>query len=316
MQNSISVAWLLLCRHLENHLETPVSVSHDIDARTVTVFGCVAYRVDESGKTLIPGRMDRNGQFQAGGYRVEVLRPLCTSWWLRWVIEDLGLSDRSDQGHLFLSEDEVADAETWLADTAYRLLKADPRFRWIRSEGLPQALNLDPVLVAIALMARACTRGFHLDSDLYSVVWEYECEFRQVKDQNPCLLPLLTVCAQKAGWIHTTTRSSNSATCSWRRASPRRPGVRVPNATVAMAAQPSIAPWLPNSAFLSGDDLVTLTEKRRKSCQIAWLRTSGIPFYVNASNRPIVSRAAIEGIKDDHAPQEREWRSSVLECGR
>ena len=150
-----------------------MSVSHDIDARTVTVFGCVAYRVDESGKTLIPGRMDRNAQFEAGGYRVEVLRPLCTSWWLRWVIEDLGLSDRDDQGHLFLSDEKIGDAETWLADSAYRLLKPDPRFRRIRSEELPQALNLDPDLVTIALTARACTRGFHhLVSDLYSVVWQ------------------------------------------------------------------------------------------------------------------------------------------------
>ncbi len=190
---------VLLCRHLENHLETPVSVSHDIDGRTVTVFGCVAYRVDDSGKTLAPGRMYRNGQFQAGGYRVEVLRPLCTSWWLRWVIEDLGLSDRGDQGQLFLSDEEIGNAETWLADTVYRLLKADPRFRWIRSAGLPQALNLDPDLVAIALRARACTRELHLASDLYSTVWQYESEFRQVADENPRLLPLLTVCAQKCG---------------------------------------------------------------------------------------------------------------------
>lgn len=156
-----------LCRHLEERIETSVSVSYNREGRIITVFGCVAYRIDDCGKTLTPGRVDRNGQFQAGSHRVEVLRPLCTSWWLRWVIEDLGLSDRSDQGHLFLSDVEIGNAETWLADTAYRLLKPDPRFRRIRFDELPRALNLAPDLVTIALRARACTRGLHLVSDLF-----------------------------------------------------------------------------------------------------------------------------------------------------
>ncbi|MGH8643175.1 MAG: DUF4224 domain-containing protein [Gammaproteobacteria bacterium] len=46
------------------------------------------------------------------------------------------------------------------------------------------------------------------------------------------------------------------------------------------------------SIFLSADEIAALTGKRRKSCQIAWLRTSGIPFYVNASGRPVVTCAA------------------------
>ncbi len=36
-----------------------------------------------------------------------------------------------------------------------------------------------------------------------------------------------------------------------------------------------------------------------KSLQIKWLKTSGIPFWVNALGHPIVARTAIEGRKTE-----------------
>lgn len=65
------------------------------------------------------------------------------------------------------------------------------------------------------------------------------------------------------------------------------------------------------SIFLSAEEIGTLTGKRRKSCQIAWLRKSGIPFYVNASGRPVVTRAAVEGQKNDSDKMQGVWRSAV-----
>ena len=66
------------------------------------------------------------------------------------------------------------------------------------------------------------------------------------------------------------------------------------------------------SIFLSADEIAALTGKRRKSCQIAWLRTSGIPFYVNASGRPVVTCAAVEAQKKDSDNKiQGVWRSAV-----
>ncbi|MGH8652036.1 MAG: DUF4224 domain-containing protein [Gammaproteobacteria bacterium] len=70
------------------------------------------------------------------------------------------------------------------------------------------------------------------------------------------------------------------------------------------------------SIFLSAEEIATLTGKRRKSCQIAWLRNSGVPFYVNASGRPVVTRAAVEGQKKDSDNIiQGTWRSAVNRVG-
>jgi hypothetical protein len=56
-----------------------------------------------------------------------------------------------------------------------------------------------------------------------------------------------------------------------------------------------------SEVFLDPEDIATLTGirkgrggKTRCERQIAWLRQSGIPFWVNACGRPIVARAAVE----------------------
>lgn len=43
--------------------------------------------------------------------------------------------------------------------------------------------------------------------------------------------------------------------------------------------------------FLDTAELRTLTGRARKRDQVTWLRTSGIPFHVNAAGCPIVARA-------------------------
>jgi len=48
-------------------------------------------------------------------------------------------------------------------------------------------------------------------------------------------------------------------------------------------------------AFLSADDLATLTGRKVKSRQVEALRQMGIPFFVNAIGRAVVARTAVEG---------------------
>lgn len=54
-----------------------------------------------------------------------------------------------------------------------------------------------------------------------------------------------------------------------------------------------------SNMFLTQDELVALTGRKIKSKQIEVLRRMGLPFWVNAVGKPVVSVAAIEGRKAD-----------------
>lgn len=47
--------------------------------------------------------------------------------------------------------------------------------------------------------------------------------------------------------------------------------------------------------FLSQEDVCVLTGKKRSGAQIRVLRQMSIPFFVNASGRPVVPRSVIDG---------------------
>lgn len=49
------------------------------------------------------------------------------------------------------------------------------------------------------------------------------------------------------------------------------------------------------SAFLSREDVATLTGRQRRADQAAQLRAMGLPFFVNAAGWPVVARVVIEG---------------------
>ncbi|MFL9670477.1 DUF4224 domain-containing protein [Variovorax sp. AB1(2024)] len=50
--------------------------------------------------------------------------------------------------------------------------------------------------------------------------------------------------------------------------------------------------------FLTDAELAKLTGFKIKSKQIVRLRAQGIPFQVNASGHPVVTRAAVEGRRE------------------
>lgn len=65
-----------------------------------------------------------------------------------------------------------------------------------------------------------------------------------------------------------------------------------------------------SAAFLGNDEITVLTGRKIKSKQIEALRKMGIPYFVNATGHPVVTRTAIEGKKDE--PQPKKWTPNVL----
>lgn len=63
--------------------------------------------------------------------------------------------------------------------------------------------------------------------------------------------------------------------------------------------------------FLSDEELITLTGRRMKSRQIDALRKMGVAFRVNATGHAVVTRAAIEGRKEEPAPRPK-WTPRVI----
>lgn len=64
------------------------------------------------------------------------------------------------------------------------------------------------------------------------------------------------------------------------------------------------------SAFLDSDEICELTGRRIKSKQIEALKQMGLPFFVNALGRPVVSRSAIDGLKAEK--QDKKWVPRAL----
>jgi len=66
------------------------------------------------------------------------------------------------------------------------------------------------------------------------------------------------------------------------------------------------------SIFLAPDDVAILTGKKKKSCQVDQLRFMGIPFYINAAGRPVVTKAALNCLETECDLPKKEWESAVL----
>lgn len=64
--------------------------------------------------------------------------------------------------------------------------------------------------------------------------------------------------------------------------------------------------------FLTRDEISELTGRCRVAHQVRQLRAMGIPFWVNAAGRPVVTRAAIEGYHDRPAKPEPAWTPKPL----
>jgi len=63
--------------------------------------------------------------------------------------------------------------------------------------------------------------------------------------------------------------------------------------------------------FLTKLELITLTGRALKGSQTEQLRKMGISFFVNASGRPVVTRAAIVG-SNNRAEAPKSWSPKAL----
>lgn len=66
--------------------------------------------------------------------------------------------------------------------------------------------------------------------------------------------------------------------------------------------------------FLTEEELAILTGRKMKGRQIEALRQMGVPFRINATGHAIVTRAAIEGRKEE-AVARPVWTPRVLRAG-
>lgn len=66
--------------------------------------------------------------------------------------------------------------------------------------------------------------------------------------------------------------------------------------------------------FLTPEEVAELTGRKLKNKQILALAKMGIPYFVNAAGRPIVTRAVIEGTMSVAAslnqPKQSGWKSN------
>lgn len=71
-----------------------------------------------------------------------------------------------------------------------------------------------------------------------------------------------------------------------------------------------------STIFLEDDEIAILTGRKFKSLQIDCLRKMGVPFFVNALGRAVVTRAAIEGRgATTPVPTKGDWVPRVMKAG-
>jgi len=65
--------------------------------------------------------------------------------------------------------------------------------------------------------------------------------------------------------------------------------------------------------FLTLEEIEILTGFQQKGRQIVQLRGMGIPFFVNGSGRPIVTRGAVEGRAEKPASHTHSWSPALTQ---
>jgi len=65
------------------------------------------------------------------------------------------------------------------------------------------------------------------------------------------------------------------------------------------------------SAFLSKEDMIRLTDYKLPSKQIEVLRKNGIPFTVDRSGHPVVMRTSLSDVGKASGQIEPEWKKAT-----
>jgi hypothetical protein len=179
----------VLCEWLDDHLDDAVRVNTvGPGIRQVRVFEGLFFTVD-ADRREISCAYHLNGESHPGDWIFEVGHPLISPRWLLPVIANLDLFGYR-QGDIHFDANETVELRDWLAGTAYRLLRRNPKFRDLRRR-LPGLLRIPSEILSIALACRSRPVGPLIDSRSINDVWRNERAFRLVARENPQLLPLL-----------------------------------------------------------------------------------------------------------------------------
>jgi hypothetical protein len=178
---------LTLLDWIDTRVATAIETVEQGGVRDVIVFRFIVYRIDVKRRAIIPGEMC-DGEFVPCAYSVDILRPLAASAWLRRIAEFLGIADDRSEPDLPAADQLRDECARWLADTAYELLLADPRFCVLR-DVLHRALRLEPEIVQIARTATK-SRSKTLLNTHYTTAWQQLAALRRVQQASPGLLPL------------------------------------------------------------------------------------------------------------------------------
>lgn len=83
----------------------------------------------------------------------------------------------------------------------------------------------------------------------------------------------------------------------------------MPHPSPSSPLPPANAPTTP--LCLSRSEIAELARTRLKTAQLAFLRANGIRHYVDARGWPVVTRGAIEGMRDKGSPA-TPWKSELV----
>lgn len=267
-----------LCRRLDAWLERPLKVVEADGVRSVTLFGRVRYEVDTINRRVRCGHLRADGTVEYTEAKVRLVNALSTSYWLRWLFEDLSQT-LAIQRNLFFKRGDAGACDYWLAQTAYRLLLADPRFKKLRAHHLPRALGLAPSLVALTYHALPPGWAWGICNTTFNAVWQNESAIRQVARENAHLLPLLMLYLDEhelppdkdpIAVLRDEFREQGLSEAAWRYA------VRYGSHLFKVAMR--ISAWLSLDAcidYLRALDRAGLPPPPAPSLLLAWLRVHG-----------------------------------------
>jgi hypothetical protein len=279
-----------LCEWLDARLEEPPVIIDELAGRLVMVFHCVGYRVDFVGRRVSAARIFPSGSVQELSFEVELMKPLFTGFWLRWVLDDLRLGINDGQRALFVTTAEAKLHDDWLIQTAWKFLKADLRFQWLRKRGLPEALSLHADLLALATHSRTGARGM-VPRSTFNLVWQHEMPFRRVARENPQLLNLLELSLREKTMPHEGDpiaeirnyfRKSGLSDAAWRYL--HRCGSRLFDIPIAMSTNLSKLPVC--KCYLGALEAAGFPPPPAPALLRAWLRC----FVIRGEDRLLFTR--------------------------
>jgi len=91
-----------------------------------------------------------------------------------------------------------------------------------------------------------------------------------------------------------------------------QPGERIAMLVKSDSPVPELRKGLRETMFLDDKEVARLTGFSRKTRQVQQLRMMGIPFYVNAAGRAVVTRSVVDGSRQEAKKTVGSWSPAAL----